>query len=38
MMAQLYDVDVRIIDDHMKTVFTDGGLEEDGAKRERIPG
>jgi hypothetical protein len=29
MMAQLYDVDVRTINYHLKTIFTDRELEED---------
>jgi hypothetical protein len=29
MMAQLYDVDVRTINYHLKTIFTDSELEED---------
>ncbi len=33
MMAQLYDVDVRTINDHIQKVFDDGELEEDPTVR-----
>jgi hypothetical protein len=33
MMAQLYDVDVRTINYHLKTIFTDSELEEDAVIR-----
>jgi hypothetical protein len=33
MMAQLYDVDVRTINDHLKTIFTDSELEENARSR-----
>ena len=37
MMAQLYDVDVRTINYHLKTIFTDSELEEDAViQRFRI--
>jgi hypothetical protein len=33
MMAQLYDVDVRTVNYHLKTIFTDSELEEDAVIR-----
>ena len=33
MMAQLYDVDVRTINYHLKTIFSDSELEEEAVVR-----